>query len=46
VCRRYIEEYELIRALTVIVGGELDWIASVSYVQEFNALDDATGIDI
>ena len=41
-----VEEHELVGALAVVVGGQLDGIAGVADVDEFDALDDAAGVDV
>ena len=41
-----VEEDELVGALAVVVGGQLDRVAGVADVDEFDALDDAAGVDV
>ena len=42
----HIEEGELIRALTIIFGCKLHWIASIAEVLEMHALDHTTCVDV
>ena len=44
--RRDVEEDELVGALGVVAGGELDRVAGVAEVDEVGALDDAAAIDV
>ena len=41
-----VEEHELVGALGVVAGGQLDGIAGVAEVDEVHALDDAAGVDV
>ncbi len=41
-----VEEHELVGALAVVVRGQLDRVAGVADVDEFDALDDAPGVDV
>jgi len=41
-----VEEHELVGALAVVVGGQLDRVARVADVDEARALDDAPGVDV
>ena len=41
-----VKEDKLVGAFAVVVGGELDGIAGVADVEEFDALDDAPGVDV
>ncbi len=41
-----VEEDELVGAFAVVVGRELDGVARVLDVHEFDALDDAAGVDV
>ena len=41
-----VQEHELVGALAVVVRGQLDGVAGVADVEEFDALDDAAGVDV
>ena len=41
-----VEEHDLVGALAVVVRGELDGVAGVADVDEFDALDDAARVDV
>ena len=43
---RDVEEHELVGTLAIVVRGELDGISGVADIDEFDALDDATGVDV
>ena len=43
---RDVEEHELVGALAVVVRRELHGVAGVADVDEFHALDHATGVDV
>ena len=41
-----VEEHELVGALGVVAGGQLDRVAGVAQVDEVHALDDAAVVDV
>src|SRR5262249_20805917 len=41
-----VQKHELVGALTVIVRSQLDGVAGVADIDEFDALDDATAVDV
>ncbi len=41
-----VKEHQLVGALAVVVGSQLDRVASVANVDEFDALHHATGVDV
>jgi hypothetical protein len=44
--RRDVEEHDLVGALGVVAGGQLDRVAGVPQVDEVDTLDHASGVDI
>ena len=43
---RDVEEHELVGAGGVVAAGQLDRIAGVAQIEEADALDDATAVDV
>ena len=41
-----VEEHDLVGALAVVAGGQLDRVAGIDQVDEVDALDDAAGVDV
>ena len=41
-----VEEHQLVRALGVVAGGQLDRVAGVAQFDEVDALDHPTGVDV